>query len=171
MAKIKVANPVVEMDGDEMTRIIWADDQRETDHSVPRHRPQILRSLHRETRRHRRPGHDRCRQCHQEIRRRREMRDHHATTRCASRSSARPKMLRSPERHHPQHPRRHHLPRADRLQKRAAPGPPLGQADHRGPPRLRRPVPGERISASRAKDAEADLYPGRRRPGDRTRSV
>ena len=23
MAKIKVANPVVEMDGDEMTRIIW----------------------------------------------------------------------------------------------------------------------------------------------------
>jgi isocitrate dehydrogenase len=24
MAKIKVANPVVEMDGDEMTRIIWA---------------------------------------------------------------------------------------------------------------------------------------------------
>lgn len=25
MAKIKVANPVVELDGDEMTRIIWAD--------------------------------------------------------------------------------------------------------------------------------------------------
>src|SRR5271169_1522965 len=25
MAKIKVANPVVEMDGDEMTRIIWQD--------------------------------------------------------------------------------------------------------------------------------------------------
>ena len=24
MTKIKVANPVVEMDGDEMTRIIWA---------------------------------------------------------------------------------------------------------------------------------------------------
>ena len=24
MAKIKVANPVVEMDGDEMTRIIWS---------------------------------------------------------------------------------------------------------------------------------------------------
>ena len=24
MSKIKVANPVVEMDGDEMTRIIWA---------------------------------------------------------------------------------------------------------------------------------------------------
>ena len=23
MAKIKVANPIVEMDGDEMTRIIW----------------------------------------------------------------------------------------------------------------------------------------------------
>jgi isocitrate dehydrogenase len=25
VAKIKVKNPVVEMDGDEMTRIIWAD--------------------------------------------------------------------------------------------------------------------------------------------------
>lgn len=25
MAKIKVINPVVELDGDEMTRIIWAD--------------------------------------------------------------------------------------------------------------------------------------------------
>ena len=25
MAKIKVTNPIVEMDGDEMTRIIWAD--------------------------------------------------------------------------------------------------------------------------------------------------
>lgn len=24
MAKIKVANPIVEIDGDEMTRIIWA---------------------------------------------------------------------------------------------------------------------------------------------------
>jgi len=24
MAKIKVANPIVELDGDEMTRIIWA---------------------------------------------------------------------------------------------------------------------------------------------------
>jgi len=24
MSKIKVANPIVEMDGDEMTRIIWA---------------------------------------------------------------------------------------------------------------------------------------------------
>ena len=29
MAKIKVANPVVEMDGDEMTRIIWQLDQRQ----------------------------------------------------------------------------------------------------------------------------------------------
>ena len=28
MSKIKVKNPVVEMDGDEMTRIIWASDQK-----------------------------------------------------------------------------------------------------------------------------------------------
>ena len=44
------------------------------------------------------------------------------------------------ERHDPQHPGRHHLPRADHLQERAAPRAGLDEADRRRPPRLRRPI-------------------------------
>ena len=36
MTKIKVANPVVDLDGDEMTRIIWKPDQGQADRAVPR---------------------------------------------------------------------------------------------------------------------------------------
>jgi isocitrate dehydrogenase len=36
MKKIKVANPVVEMDGDEMTRIIWKFIKDKLVHSLPR---------------------------------------------------------------------------------------------------------------------------------------
>ena len=35
MAKIKVKNPVVELDGDEMTRIIWSFIKRKTNKSLP----------------------------------------------------------------------------------------------------------------------------------------
>ena len=42
MSKIKVANPVVELDGDEMTRIIW-DLIKKTDPSLSRCRFPILR--------------------------------------------------------------------------------------------------------------------------------
>ena len=44
MAKIKVKNPVVEMDGDEMTRIIWKFIKDNFDPPVPRDRPEVLRS-------------------------------------------------------------------------------------------------------------------------------
>ena len=37
MTKIKVENPVVELDGDEMTRIIWDFHQAKTDPAVPGH--------------------------------------------------------------------------------------------------------------------------------------
>ena len=37
MAKIKVKNPVVEMDGDEMTRIIWNFIKKKTNSSIHRH--------------------------------------------------------------------------------------------------------------------------------------
>src|SRR5689334_12057673 len=159
MAKIKVKTPVVEMDGDEMTRIIWGfikeklilpyldidlkyydlgiqyrdqtDDQvtvdaanatkqygvgvkcatitpdearvkefrsedpgrrdgrrrddpdhlgvhqGEADPSLSRHRPEILRPGYPVPRPDGRPGHRRCRQCDQAVRRRREVRDHH----------------------------------------------------------------------------------------------
>ena len=36
MAKIKVQNPVVELDGDEMTRIIWQYIKDKLIHAVPR---------------------------------------------------------------------------------------------------------------------------------------
>ena len=43
MDKIKVANPVVELDGDEMTRIIWDAHQEQADPALSGHRPGILR--------------------------------------------------------------------------------------------------------------------------------
>ena len=45
MAKIKVANPVVEIDGDEMTRIIWQLIKDKLIHPLSRHRPALLRPL------------------------------------------------------------------------------------------------------------------------------
>ena len=38
MAKIKVKNPIVELDGDEMTRIIWDFIQKKTNSSLYRYR-------------------------------------------------------------------------------------------------------------------------------------
>ena len=78
MAKIKVTNPVVELDGDEMTRIIW---QFIKDKLILPYLDidlHVFRPRHRAPRRDRRPGHRRCRRSHQEIRRRRQMRHHHA---------------------------------------------------------------------------------------------
>ena len=43
MAKIKVNNPVVELDGDEMTRIIWKQIREQLILPVPRRRPRVLR--------------------------------------------------------------------------------------------------------------------------------
>ena len=71
MAKIKVANPVVELDGDEMTRIIWQLHQGQADLPLSRHRPEVFRPRHREARRDPRPDHHRRRRSDQEGRRRR----------------------------------------------------------------------------------------------------
>ena len=88
MTKIKVANPVVELDGDEMTRIIWDFikqklilpyldiDLKYYDLGIEerdRTNDQITID---------------CGQCDQEIRRRREMRDHHPGRSSGSRNSA-----------------------------------------------------------------------------------
>ncbi len=74
------------------------------------------------------------------------------------------------QRHHPQHPRRRHLPRADHLQERAAAGAGLDQADHHRPPRLRRPVSRHRLQGARQGQALSHLR-RRRRPEDRARGV
>ena len=82
MAKIKVEGPVVELDGDEMTRIIWQFIKDQLIHPYLDIDLRVLRPGHRAPRRDRRPGH-----------RRRGQRDQAST---ASASSAR----RSPRTRH-----------------------------------------------------------------------
>ena len=59
MAKIKVKNPVVELDGDEMTRIIWQWIRERLIQPYLDIDLLYLRSVGREPRRDRRPGHRR----------------------------------------------------------------------------------------------------------------
>ena len=69
MSKIKVEGTVVDLDGDEMTRIIWKLIKDLLIFPAPRHQSRLLRPQHRAPRRHRRQGHDRCGARHQEARR------------------------------------------------------------------------------------------------------
>ena len=97
-----------------------AEDPREADPAVPRHRPQVLRPRHRAPRRDRRQDHVRLGRGHQAVRRGGEVRHHHP--RRGPGQGVRPQAdVPVAQRHHPQHPQRHHLPRADRLHERAAP--------------------------------------------------
>jgi hypothetical protein len=81
MSKIKVANPVVDMDGDEMTRIIWQHIKDKLIFPYLDLELDYLRPLGREPRCDRRPGHDRRGQRDQEAWRRGQVRDHHARRR------------------------------------------------------------------------------------------
>ena len=169
MAKIKVKNPVVEMDGDEMTRIIWqfikdklihpyldvdlhyydlgVENRDETNDQVTIDAANAIKKYGVA----------------------REMRDHHA--RRGAREGVQPQGdVEVAQRHDPQHPRRRHLPRADHLQERAAPGAGLDPADHHRPPRLRRPVPRHRLQVPRQGQAD-DQVRRRGRQGDRARGV
>ena len=148
MAKIKVQHPVVELDGDEMTRIIW---QFIKDRLILPYLDVELLYFdlgieHRDATE--RPGHHRRGQRHQGARRRREVRHHHAR-RGPGRGVRPEEDVEVAERHHPQHPRRRRLPRADHLLEHPPPGARLDQADRHRPSRPRRPVPGRRTSASR----------------------
>ena len=78
MPKIKVANPVVEIDGDEMTRIIWQLIKDKLIHPYLDVELLYYDLERRESRRDRRPDHDRRRRQDQGSRRRGEMRHHHA---------------------------------------------------------------------------------------------
>lgn len=139
MAKIKVEGKVVELDGDEMTRVIWKDiknrlilpyldvdldyydlgieNRDATDDQVT---VDAAKAIQRE----------------------------HVGVKCATitpdearvKEFGLKKMWKSPQWYHPQHSRRHHLPRADRHEQCASPGPGMDQADRRGTSRLRRPV-------------------------------
>ncbi len=143
--------------------------QGQADPSLPRHRPALLRSQHPEARRDQRPDHHRRRQQDPGGRRRGEVRHHHAGRRPREGIQSEGDVALA-ERHHPQHPRRRHLPRADHLQERAAPGAGLDQADHHRPPRLRRPVPRHRLQGARQGHADAHVR-RRRRHRDRARGV
>jgi isocitrate dehydrogenase len=142
--KIKVQGPVVELDGDEMTRIIWQFikdqlilpyldvDLRYYDLSIESRDAtddQIT---------------DRRGQRHQRARRRRQVRDHHA--RRGARRGVRPQEdVALAQRHDPQHPRRRDLPRADHHLEHPPARAGLDPADHRRPSRARRPVQGDRL--------------------------
>ena len=149
MSKIKVANPVVEMDGDEMTRIIWAfikdklilpyldidlkyydlsiENRDATDDQV------TIDSAER----------------HQGARRRRQVRHDHAR-RGAGRGVRPEEDVEVAERHDPQHPRRRRVPRADHHLEHPAARAGLDEADHHRPSRPRRPVQGHRLQGARA---------------------
>ena len=168
MAKIKVTNPVVELDGDEMTRIIW---QYIKDKLINPFLDIDLMyfDLGME---YRDKTNDQvtidAAERHQEGRRRRQMRHHHPGR--GPGEGIRPEGdVEVAERHHPQHPRRRRVPRADHLPERAAPGAGLDQADHHRPPRLRRPVPRHRLQVPRQGHA-VDEIRRRGRHGDRAGS-
>ena len=113
MAKIKVENPIVELDGDEMTRIIWAFIKEQLILPYLDVELEVLRPRDREPRRDRRPDHGRRRERDQGARRRRQVRDDHPR-RGAGRGVRPQGDVPLAERDDPQHPRRRDLPRADR---------------------------------------------------------
>ena len=94
MAKIKVKTPVVEMDGDEMTRIIWEFIKEKLIFPISTYLNYYdLGIEYRDA--DRRPGDDRRRQRDEAVRRRREVRDDHAR-RGAREEFGLKKMWRSP---------------------------------------------------------------------------
>ena len=144
MSKIKVDNPVVELDGDEMTRIIWQLIRDKLIHPYLDVELRLFRPVGRASGRHQRPGDDRRGGGDQGLRRRRQVRDDHAR-RSAGQGVPSEGNVEEPERNDPQHPGRRYLPRADHLQERAAPGSELDPAHRHRPSRLRRPVSRDRL--------------------------
>ena len=148
MAKIKVHNPVVELDGDEMTRIIWSFIKEQL--ILPYLDVQLeYYDLGIESRD---ATDDRITvQAAEAIKR------HGVGVKCATITpdEARVEEFCSEgyvplaQRHHPQHPRRRDLPRADRDLQHPPSGARLEEADRDRPSRLRRPVPGDRHGRAR----------------------
>ena len=101
-------------------------DQGPADPALCGYRPPLFRPRRRASGCHRRSGHGRLRRSDQGDRRRRQVRDHHA--RRGPRRGVRPQEdVALAQRHHPQHPRRHRVPRAHHLPQRAAPGAQAGR--------------------------------------------
>ena len=148
MAKIKVHNPVVELDGDEMTRIIWSFIKEQL----------ILPYLDVELEYYdlgiesRDATADRV-----TVEAAEAIKRHGVGVKCATITPDEARveefglkeMYRSPNGTVPQHPRRGDLPRADRDRQHPASGARLEEADRDRPPRVRRPVPGHRHGRAR----------------------
>ena len=168
MPKIKVKHPVVEMDGDEMTRIIWHRireqlvlpyldiDLKYFDLGVEardRTNDQITIDAAEATKKY------------------------GVAVKCATitpgrgaRQGVQPQAdVAVAERDDPQHPRRHDLPRADHLPQRAAHRPALGQAGGRRPSRLRRSVSCAGLQFPGRGHDQDQLHAGGRRRVDRAR--
>jgi isocitrate dehydrogenase len=111
MAKIPVKTPVVELDGDEMTRIIWGFIKEKL----------ILPYLDIDLKyydlgiEYRDETNDQV-----TVDAALAIKQYGVGVKCATITPDEAR-VKEPERHHPQHPRRDHLPRADHLQQRAAP--------------------------------------------------
>ena len=139
MQKIKVTGTVVELDGDEMTRIIWKLIKDKLIHPYL----DVNLEYYDLGVEHRDATNDQV-----TIDSANAIKKHGVGVKCATITpdEARVKefnlkeMWKIAERHDPQHLGRRYFPRADHLQERAAPGAGLDAADHRRPSRLRRSV-------------------------------
>ena len=165
VAKIKVKNPVVEMDGDEMTRIIW--------HNI---REQLILPYLDIDLKYFDLGVESRDQTNDQITidSANATRQYGVAVKCATitpgrgaRQGIQPQAdVEVAERDDPQHPRRHDLPRADHLQERAAPGAALGQAGGGGPSWLRRSVSRAGLHVPGRRHHHDQLDAGRRRRAD-----
>ncbi len=143
-------------------------DQGPADPSAPRHQTGLLRPGHRAPRRHRRPGDDRLGVCHQEARRRRQVRHDHPRRGPGQGVQPQDHVVVA-QRNDPKHSGRHNFPRADHHLERAAAGSGMEEADYHRPPRFWRPVPCDELQGRPARDRDTDLHPGRRQRADRAR--
>ena len=139
MAKIKVKNPVVELDGDEMTRIIW---QWIRERLIQPYLDVDL--LYYDLSIENRDATD----DQVTVEAANAIKQHGVGVKCATITPDEARVeefepqedVEVAQRHDPQHPRRRRLPRADRHLQRPAADPRLDRPDRRRPPRLRRPV-------------------------------
>ena len=168
MSKIKVENPVVELDGDEMTRIIW---QFIKDRLIHPYLDVDLEYYDLGIE-HRDATDDQV-----TVDAANAIKQHGVGVKCATITpdEARveefglKKMWLLAQRHDPQHPRRRDLPRADHHQQHPAAGAGLDEADHHRPSRPRRPVQGDELQGPRRRHGDDHLHAGRRLRADRAR--
>ena len=164
MAKIKVRTPLVEMDGDEMTRVIWAMIKEKL----------ILPFLDIELKyydlgsKKRDETDDKV-----TIDAANAIKEYGVGVKCATitpdsgagRGIRAQEGLAVAQRHHPWHPRRHRLPQAHHGEEHLARGPQLENAHRHRPPRLRRHLQGVEFVVPRPGQGRACLH-SRRRTGE-----